>query len=142
MSRFAYPATIRPDKPGFVVTFDDFGVGVTHGDTREEALAWAVDLLETIVSSEMADNADIPLPSAARGRPLVSLSPLSSAKLALYLAMREAGMSKAELCRRLGWHMPQVARLLDLRHSSRLDLLDQALAALGKRLVIDVRDAA
>lgn len=56
--------------------------------------------------------------------------------------MREAKVSKAELCRRLGWNMPQVARLLDLRHASRLDLVDRALAALGKRPEVTVRDAA
>lgn len=90
----------------------------------------------------MADNARIPRPSPARGRPLIALSPLSSAKLGLYIAMREGRISKSELCRRLGWNMPQVARLLDLRHASRLDLVDEALAALGKRLEVTVRDAA
>jgi predicted RNase H-like HicB family nuclease len=86
MHRFAYPATLRRDKPGFMATFDDFGMGVTHGMTRAEALAQAADLLETIVSSEMADNADIPRPSPARGRPLVGLSPMICAKLESYLA--------------------------------------------------------
>lgn len=142
MNRFAYPATVKRDKPGFMVTFDDFGMGVTHGGTRAEALAHAADLLETIVSSEMADHADIPRPSPPRGRPMVGLSPLSSAKLGLYLAMREAGVTKSELCRRLHWNMPQVARMLDLRHASRLDLVEQALSALGKRLEVNVRDAA
>jgi antitoxin HicB len=39
-----------------------------------------------------------------------------------------------EPARRLGWHAPQVDRLLDLRHASRLDQLDRALRAVGKRL--------
>jgi antitoxin HicB len=56
--------------------------------------------------------------------------------------MREAGLRKADLARRLGWHVPQVDRLLDLRHASRIDQIEAALAALGKRLVIAVRDAA
>jgi predicted RNase H-like HicB family nuclease len=86
LHRFAYPATLRRDKPGFMATFDDFGMGATHGMTRAEALAQAADLLETIVSSEMADNADIPRPSPARGRPLVGLSPMICAKLESYLA--------------------------------------------------------
>jgi antitoxin HicB len=56
--------------------------------------------------------------------------------------MRAGDVGKAELARRLGWHGPQVDQLLDLGHASRLDQVDQAFAALGKRLVVDVRDAA
>ena len=51
-------------------------------------------------------------------------------------------MSKAELARRLNCHMPQVDRLLDLRHASRLDQMEAAFRALGKQLSVDVRDAA
>ena len=37
------------------------------------------------------------------------------AKTALYEAMREQGVGRAELARRLRWHLPQVDRVLDLR---------------------------
>jgi len=72
----------------------------------------------------------------------VTLPALSAAKLALYEAMREAGVRKADLARRLDWHMPQVDRLLDLRHASRMDQLETALAVLGKKLVLEIEDAA
>jgi antitoxin HicB len=45
----------------------------------------------------------------------------------------------AELARRLGQHLPQVDRLLDLRHVSRMDQLEGAFAALGKRIVISIK---
>ena len=48
--------------------------------------------------------------------------------------MREQGVGKAELARRLGWHMPQVDRVLDIQHRSRLDMMDAALGAIGRRL--------
>jgi antitoxin HicB len=38
--------------------------------------------------------------------------------------------------------MPQVDRLLDLKHASRLDQLGAAFAALNKRLSVSVQDAA
>jgi antitoxin HicB len=60
----------------------------------------------------------------------------------LYRAMREAGLRKADLVRRLGWHAPQIDRLLDLNHASRLDQIEAALAILGKRLAVDLADAA
>lgn len=49
---------------------------------------------------------------------------------------------KAELARRCGWHATQVDRLLDITHNSRMDHLERALAVLGKRIQITVRDAA
>jgi antitoxin HicB len=66
-------------------------------------------------------------------------SALESAKLGVYQAMTEQGVRKAELARRLGWHMPQVDRLLDLRHASRLDQIEAAARALGR--VVEVRVA-
>jgi antitoxin HicB len=53
-----------------------------------------------------------------------------------------ARVRKADLARRLGCHMRQVDRLLDLRHASRLDQIEAAFAALHKRVVIEIRDAA
>jgi hypothetical protein len=49
---------------------------------------------------------------------------------------------QAELARRLNCHLPQIDRLLDLDHASRLDQLESALRAVGKHLHIDIRDAA
>jgi antitoxin HicB len=70
------------------------------------------------------------------------LPALTAAKVLLYRAMREAGVRRADLARRLGWQGPQVDRLLDLGHASRLDQIEQAPAALGKRLSVDIADAA
>ena len=56
--------------------------------------------------------------------------------------MREQGIGKAELARRLQCHLPQIDRLLDLEHASRLDQLEQAFAAVGKRLEVAISDAA
>jgi antitoxin HicB len=64
------------------------------------------------------------------------------AKTALYDAMREQGVGRAELARRLRWHLPRVARLLDPRHASRVEHVEAALAALGLRLIVDVARAA
>ena len=55
----------------------------------------------------------------------------------LYRGMREQAVGKAELARRLGWHLPQVDRVLDVQHKSRLDMIDAALGAIGQRLSVD-----
>lgn len=50
--------------------------------------------------------------------------------------MTDQGMRKAELARRLGWHVPQVDRLFDLRHASKFEQLETAVAVLSKRRVL------
>jgi antitoxin HicB len=64
-----------------------------------------------------------------------------AAKVALYQAMRAQHVGKAELARRLHWHLPQVDRLLDVRHASRIDQLEAGLGAVGKRLTLTIEDA-
>jgi antitoxin HicB len=56
--------------------------------------------------------------------------------------MRAEKVGKAALARRLGVALPQVDRMLDLRHQSRLDAIERALAALGRSLTIVVKAAA
>ena len=95
------------------------------------------------LSGYLDDHRDIPQPSQPqRGQHIVALPPLVALKLAIYQAMRDQGLSQSELAKRLGCDSRQVRRLLDLDHNSRLDLLSEALEALGKRLVIEVADAA
>jgi antitoxin HicB len=133
----AYPTRLDPEpEGGFTVTFPDFGFGVTYGATREEALRQAADLLETIVANCLAEGWDVPPPSPARGRPLTPLEPLVAAKAELYRVMRAAGITKADLARRIGIAPQQVQRLFDTNHASRIDQLAAAFAALGRRLVI------
>ena len=121
-----------PDVPG----------AITFGEDRAEALARAVDAIETVFLGHMADRRDLPMPRAGRRGPFVTLPALTEAKLALYTEMRAAKVGKAELARRLNWHLPQVDRLLDLRHNSRLDQLEAAFRTLGKQISVEVSTAA
>lgn len=139
-----YPVKLtREDSGAVVVSFPDVPEAHTFGDDEAEALLRAVDALETALSIYIGDRQPIPAPSAMkRGWKAVPLPALTEAKIELYRAMRAARVGKAELARRLNWHLPQVDRLLDLMHSSRMDQIEQAFAALGKRVSILVEDAA
>jgi antitoxin HicB len=55
--------------------------------------------------------------------------------------MRTSGVGKAELARRLHVHLPQVDRLLDLEHASKLDTVIQALRVVGQDVEVRVRPA-
>lgn len=138
-----YPATLLPDTNDTVlVTFPDFPEAATFGEDEVDALARAVGALEEVIASRMADREEVPRPSAVgEGQGGVRLPALTAAKVLLYQEMRAQGVRKADLARRLHWHMPQVDRLLDLNHASRLDQIEAALAALGKRLDITVEAA-
>ena len=139
---FLYPVNLIKEDDVVRVLFPDWNNTETFGSTSEEALTMAKDLLETMASSAVEGGREIPTPSATKGRPMVGLSIISAAKAGLYLTMKQAGLSKAELARRLGWHPPQVQRLMDLRHNSRMDQLEQAISVLGKQLFVEIGDAA
>lgn len=140
----AYAAALMADPDGgFTVTFRDVPEAITEGDSREEALLRAEDALESALAMYVAAKEPLPTPSAAQpGEAVVPLSALGMAKAALYEAMREQGIGRAELARRLRWHLPQVTRVLDLRHASKMEQVETALAALGLRLIVDVAKAA
>ena len=132
-----WPVDLLPaEEGGFIVNFPDLPNGWSQGDDRDEALVQAEDLLEEIVLGRLAHSEDVPLPSPARGRPTVALPALTAAKLEAYRAMRAAGLNKKQLAERLGWQPSQVTRLFDGRHASRLDQIEAALHALGRRLVV------
>ena len=128
----AYPITLEDDDGTFLATSPDFPELTTFGDDREEAIARSVHALEEAIAARIHDRKDIPTPSP--GETHAVLPTLTSVKVMLYQGMRDQGIGKAELARRLGWHMPQVDRVLDVQHRSRLDMMDAALGAIGQRL--------
>jgi antitoxin HicB len=141
-----YPALFEPDpKGGILVTFPDFGYA-THGDDQSDAYVMAQDLLVHMLSDRIAAKEDIPRPgkAAARGKRvrLVALPALVAAKVVLYEQLREAGIPKVELARRMGQPRQQIERLFNLRRATRLDQIEAAFAALGKRVVVVIEDAA
>jgi len=139
----SYPAKIIKEGTAFLAHFPDVPIAHTFGCSKEECLRNALDALETAFIALMSDRSEIPEPSRIkRGMDFVTLPALAEAKVSLYRQMLAVGMRKAELARRLGWHKPQVDRLLDLRHDSRLDQIERAFAALGKRVRIAIEDAA
>jgi antitoxin HicB len=140
--RYAYPYDLTPQpEGGFTVTFPDVPEAVTQGEDEDEAAAMAEDALVTALSF-YTDNAErLPRPSATRGRPVAYVPPLVAAKLALHDAMLAAGVSNVALARRLGTDEKTVRRLRDPLHQSRINQIDAALRALGKRMGIVIEAA-
>ncbi len=132
-----YPIRLKRDDNGsFLATSPDFPELTTFGDDRTQALARAGDAIEEAIAARMADREDVPYPSRGTGgraavRQGVTLPTQTVLKVLLYQAMRRQKISKNELAGRLRLHRPQIDRLLNVRHGTSLDTIDQALAAVG-----------
>ena len=136
---FDYPVTLTPDGDTLLVTFTDVPEAITFGVDEDEALLNAVDALETGLSFYVDARMSLPAVSQpAVGQKTVRPSALECAKLGVYQAMTEQGIKKAELARRLGWHMPQVDRLFDLRHATKLDQIEAAAIVHGRHIEVTV----
>lgn len=139
----AYPVKLSLDSNGTILAeVPDIPEAVTFGDDKDEALARVAEVIEDCLGEYVARRVPIPVPSPAkRGQKLAAVSVLVEMKLAIHQAMLAESVSKAELARRLNCHLPQVDRLLDLDHTSRLDQIEAALRVLGKRISLEIQAA-
>jgi len=143
MQQFIYPAILETDDDGVTITFPDVPEAITCGDSYEDALISAADCLDEAIAGRIDDNEDIPEPSAAKARqPLIAVPALTAAKAAVYLAAREARIKKTELAKALSVDEKEARRILDPRHKTKLETLERALHALGKRFIVTIDDAA
>ena len=143
MYSFIYPAILTPEEEGgFTIRFIDLSEAITQGEDMEDALREAADCLEEAIANRIVMGLDIPKPSRIKkGSYPVLLPAQMAAKAALYIAIREASISKMELARRLHCDEKEVRRLLDPRHPSKLPRIEAALAAVGQKLVIGLQAA-
>ena len=145
MAAFHYQAHLdwSEEDGEYLVTFPGVPEAITAGKTEGEALEMAADALEVALAGRMKDGEDIPAPQARRGHDAhtVTVSPLLAAKLAVYMRWRETGIPKTELARRLGVQEAEVRRIMDPHHATKIERLDAALQAMGRRLIIEVEAA-
>ena len=140
-----YPASFLREQKGhgFHVRFSDLPEALTGGDDLDDTLVQAEDCLAEAIAGRIARGETIPRPSKAkRGQRPASVPLYLAPKLALYLALRDRGMRKTELAKRLGVSETVVRRMLDPKHDTRPERIQAALAALGKRIVVTFEDAA
>ena len=132
-----YAAMISEEDGDFVVNVRDLPEVVTAGETLADALALAADAIEVAVAGRIEDEMDLDEPSAPLpGEHVVSIPARLGAKAAVYRAFRASGLRKTELASRMGRNETEVRRILNPRHGTKLDQLDEAARALGGRLVI------
>ena len=104
MERFEYAVNLaNAEEGGFVVTCRDLPQLVTQGDDLAHALSEAADAMDEVFAAYMQGGIGFPAPTKARKAERLVAPPAGTiAKAALYVAMREAGITKMQLAKRLG----------------------------------------
>lgn len=133
-----YPVNLRKDGKFILATFPDVPPAITQGNNRAHALKMAKEALELSMEFYFDDMRPVPMPSKPkRGQAVVELSPSVAAKVLLLNEMLRQRIRPIDLARRLGTSKQEVNRLTNLRHPTKIDRIDVALRALGKRLYVD-----
>jgi len=137
---FGYRYTLERQENGWwLVRFPGIPEALTEGETDEEARSNAVDCVIAALEGYMKAGRPLPRGGAVyTGRDRAVLPSLVTAKLAVYETMRARGWSKLKLAKQLGMPENSVRRLLDLRHSSHMWIVDEALAKMNAELAIDL----
>ncbi|HLJ63549.1 MAG TPA: type II toxin-antitoxin system HicB family antitoxin [Stellaceae bacterium] len=137
---FGYRYTLERQENGWwLVRFPGIPEALTEGETQDEARANAIDCVITALEGYMQAGKPLPRGGAGHiGRDRAVLPSLVTAKLAVYETMRVRGWSKLKLAKQLGMPENSVRRLLHLRHSSHMWIIDEALAKMNAELTIDL----
>ena len=131
-----YPATFERQTDGrYLVQFVDLADTFTEGQTKEEALFNAAEVLSAMLAWRLDAGQGVPAPSQkVRGASYIAPDAKTQAAMLLRLARGERTLS--ELARAMETSWPAAKRLEDPAHWPSLKTLERAAAALGKRLVL------
>lgn len=134
-----YPANFQKTENGYVVGFRDIPEAVTQGSTYKEAVMMAEYALLTALDFYFEDNRLVPMPSAAlEGEILIDMPASAFIKVLLLNTMLEQRVTQSVLAKRMGVRPQQVTRLVNLKHTTKIDNLACAFKALGKELLVSV----
>ena len=148
--QYAYPCNIVPDHEekaatgidAWVVSFPDVYGANTGADTWGEALDLAEDCLGVALGAYIRAKEDIPIPGPlVEGQVSIPVPLLVAAKLTLYTAMRERGITQTALAKTLGVDDREVRRMLDPGYKTHIAKLEQAVRAVGQALVVEARSS-
>jgi len=138
-----YPATFTPaPEGGFVVTFRDIPECITQGDDENDAIEMAADALLCSMDFYFEDGRQVPPPSKKTSDDrMISLPISAAAKIYLLNEMISQKVTASELARKLNTSPQVVNRLIDLKHTTKIDSINDALGALGKSLTLSLSTA-
>ncbi len=133
-----FPALFEYNKSDrrYTVHFPDLPEAITEGETLDEALFNAAEVLTLTLEGRVDEGIEIPKPSHHKTAKLIA--PNARTQAALLIRWAKGNHTTAEIARALNTSWPAVARLEDPHHWPNLKQLERAAAAIGQRLVISM----
>ncbi|ELS2209297.1 hypothetical protein QPN89_004783 [Salmonella enterica] len=139
MFNYAVKLEHDPDTESWIATCRDLPLFNSAGDSVDDALLESVD--GAIVALSIEIDARRPIPAASQpeeGEYVIHLPVLVVMKAALHNAMIATGTRKSDLARSMGMKGPQIDRLLDVCHSSKVETVELALQQLNRTVQVSV----
>lgn len=143
MFNYAVKLEHDPDTKSWIATCRDLPLFNSVGDSVDDVLLESVD--GAIVALSIEIDARRPIPAASQpeeGEYVIHLPVLVVMKAALHNAMIATGTRKSDLARSMGMKGPQIDRLLDVCHSSKVETVELALQQLNRTVQISVNKVA
>ena len=137
MNTVRYQAILDPQpEGGFTVTFPDLPEAITEGDSREEAVFNAAEVLGLCLDVRMEQGDPLPRPTQTPGGVWITPPASAQAAVALRQIREDQGKGLSDIARLLNTSWPAAQRLERPSANPTLRQLDRAAAAMGKRLVL------
>ena len=132
--KISYDAVLTPQPDGgFTVTFPDLPDAITEGDTEEEAMYNAAEVLTLTLDGRLEEGEEIPVPLFCNG---VTVYPSPLCQAAVLVRTARQGRPLSDIARILNTSWAAAQRLENPRHASNIRQLERAASIFGKRLVL------
>ncbi|CAG9000678.1 MAG: Antitoxin HicB [Candidatus Celerinatantimonas neptuna] len=133
-----YPVNISRDGNGFLVQFPDIPEAISYDISYKGALENARGALVDALSLYFEYKRRVPMPSDPKDGPVIAVPASIWSKTLVLNAMIDDGITASELARRMNTSPQSINRIVNLKHTSKIDTLNQALRAMGRKMTIDV----
>ncbi len=138
MSNYQYPVELVDNKEGgFILKFRDFPNFNSEIWSHDELQSTGASALITLLDLYFEHNKVFPEPSAPKeNEELIELPISVIARMMLLNTMVENKVRPVDLARKMGLKHQEVNRIVNLKHNTRIDTIQKALKALGKKLTL------
>ncbi len=135
----SYGAQIQPDGTGYLVTFRDIENAFTYGETLDEAIFNAQEVLDLMLLDRLEKDEEIPMPSKLKnGEVVITPSPEVVAPALLHIMRMLESRTMADIARTMGVAYQSYQRIESGKNLT-MKSLKKAALALGSIVEIRLR---
>src|SRR3990167_10332395 len=133
----SYGAQIQPDGDGYLVTFRDIENAFTYGETLDEAIFNAQEVLDLMLLDRLEKDEEIPVPSKLKnGEVVIAASPEVVAPALLHIMRTLNHRSMADVARTMGVSYQSYQRI---ESGKNLTMKSLKRAALALDSIVEIR---